>query len=256
MAQNINRNRLISMGAGVAAVAAIAGGTLFALGSNNGSSSALGLSDSQLQTIATNVAATPEEDRDAYLEKLAANLGVDVQKLKDAIKTTNLQVLDEKVADGSVTQEQADKMRERIEEGGAFFFGMGGRGGHGGPDGMRGPGGMRMAAGLEDLAGFLGVDEATLRTELGTKSLADVAAEHGKSRDELKAFLTENAKTALAGLVADGKITQEQADQRLSDFTSHLDDQVDEVHARDGHGPRGGMQRDGAAPSSSQAPVN
>ena len=128
MAQNINRNRLISMGAGVAAVAAIAGGTLFALGSNNGSSSALGLTDSQLQTIATNVAATPEEDRDAYLEKLAANLGVDVQKLKDAIKTTNLQVLDEKVADGSVTQEQADKMRERIEEGGAFFFGMGGRG--------------------------------------------------------------------------------------------------------------------------------
>lgn len=256
MAQNINRNRLISMGAGVAAVAAIAGGTLFALGSNNGSSSALGLSDSQLQTIATNVAATPEEDRDAYLEKLAANLGVDVQKLKDAIKTTNLQVLDEKVADGSVTQEQADKMRERIEEGGAFFFGMGGRGGHGGPDGMRGPGGMHMGAGLEDLAGFLGVDEATLRAELGTKSLADIAAEHGKSRDELKAFLTENAKTALAGLVADGKITQEQADQRLSDFTSHLDDQVDEVHTRDGHGPRGGMQRDGAAPSSSQAPVN
>ena len=186
MAQNINKNRLISMGAGVAAVAAIAGGTLFALGSNNGSSSALGLSDSQLQTIATNVAATPEEDRDAYLEKLAANLGVDVEKLKDAIKTTNLQVLDEKVADGSVTEEQADKMRERIEEGGAFFFGMGGRGGHGGPDGMRGPGGMHMGAGLEDLAGFLGVDEATLRAELGTKSLADIAAMTGAGEETVK----------------------------------------------------------------------
>lgn len=247
------RNKVISMGAGVAAVAAIAGGSLFALNSTSGSSSALGLSDSQLQAIATNVAATPEEDREAYLEKLAANLGVDAQKLKDAIKTTNLQVLDEKVADGSIPQDRADAMRERIESGDTFFFGMGGHGRGGDDHGRRG--GPGFAAGSAALATFLGIDEATLRTELQTKSLADVAAAHGKSRDDLKAFLVDSAKTGLAQAVADGKLTQEQADERLSKLTGNLDEMIDRVHEAGEHGPgRGGWSNDGA-PSNGQAPA-
>lgn len=253
----MNKNKLISLGAGVAAVASIAGGTLFALSSNSGSSSALGLSDSELQTIATNVAATPEQDREAYLEKLAANLGVDVQKLKDAIKTTNLQTLDEKVADGSIPQDKADDLRSRIESGDAFFFGIGGHGGPGGERGGRGFGGPGMGMDQAALATFLGIDGATLRTELQTKSLATVAADHGKSRDELKAFLTDGVKTALAQAVTDGKLTQAQADEHLSEFTSRLDSEIDEVHTPGDHGPRGPMTPpNGTAPSGNQAPTN
>ncbi len=249
----MNKNKLISLGAGVAAVASIAGGTLFALSSNSGSSSALGLTDSELQTIATNVAATPQEERDAYIAKLAANLGVDVQKLKDAINKTNVEVIDEKVADGTMTQERADAMKERMQNGETFFGIGGGRGGRG-DKGMGGPGmGMNGA----DLAAFLGIDEATLRTELQTKSLATVASDHGKGRDQLKAFLTDSVKTALAQAVTDGRITQAQADERLSQFTTNLDTEIDEVHAQGEHGPRGPMNPgNGMAPSGSQAPTN
>ena len=253
----MQKNKLISLGAGVAAVASIAGGTLFALSSNSGSSSALGLSDSQLQSIATNVANTPQADRDAYIAKLAANLGVDVQKLKDAIKTTNLQTLDEQVANGSIPQAQADAIRSRIESGDGTFFGIGGHGGPG-EHGKRGPGGPGMGVNQAGLATFLGIDEATLRTELQTKSLATVASDHGKSTDALKTFLTDSVKASLAQAVTDGKMTQAQADQRLTDFTSKLDEEINEVHTPGDHGPRGGMTppSDGTAPSGSQAPTN
>jgi hypothetical protein len=258
----MNRTKLVSLGAGVAAIASIAGGSLFALSSNSGSSSALGLSDTELSPIATNVAATPEADRDAYIAKLAANLGVDVQKLKDAIQTTNLQVLDEKVADGSIPQDQADTLRSKIESGDGFFFGIGGhggpgergRGGPGGP-GMGGPG---MGIDQAGLATFLGIDEATLRTDLQTKSLATVASENGKTADQLKAFLTDSITTALNQAVTDGKITQAEADTHLSEFTTNLDTEINEVHTPGDHGPHGGMTppTDGTASAGSQAPTN
>lgn len=255
----MNKSKLISLGAGVAAVASIAGGTLFALSSNSGSSSALGLSDSELQTIATNVAATPAEERDAYIAKLAANLGVDVQKLKDAIDKTNLEVIDEKVADGSMPQDRADAMKERIANG-ETFFGIGGGRGPGGPGGDhgKGPGGPGMGVDQAALASFFGIDEATLRTELQTKSLATIAGEHGKSVDALKALLTESAKTALAQAVTDGKLTQAEADARLADLSSHIDEEINEVHSMGPRGPRDGMMppADGTAPSGSTAPTN
>lgn len=253
---NMKNSKLISLGAGVAAVASIAGGTLFALSSNSGSSSALGLSDSELQTIATNVAATPSEERDAYIAKLAANLGVDVQKLKDAIDKTNIEVIDEKVADGSMTQDRADAMKERIANG-ETFFGVGGGRGPGGDHGGRGFGGPGMGVDQASLATFLGIDAATLRTDLQTKSLATIASEHGKSRDQLKTFLTDSVKASLAQAVTDGKMTQAQADERLSQFTTNLDSEIDEVHAQGEHGPRGSMTPpSGTAPSGSQAPTN
>ena len=256
----MKNNKLISLGAGVAAVASIAGGTLFALSSNSGSSSALGLSSSELQTIATNVAATPQQDRDAYIAKLAANLGVDVQKLKDAINKTNTQVIDEKVADGSLTQDRADALKQRIANGDTFFGigdGRGGPGGPGGDHGGRGFGGPGMGGDQASLATFLGIDEATLRTELQTKSLATVATDHGKSRDQLKTFLTDSVKTALAQAVTDGKLTQAQADERLTQFTTNLDTEIDEVHTPGDHGPRDGMTPpNGTAPSGTQAPTN
>lgn len=261
----MKNQKLISIGAGMAAIASIAGGTLFALNSTSGSSSALGLSDGELNTIAANVAATPEADRDAYLTKLAANLGVDVEKLKSAIQASNLQVLDEKVTDGSIPQDRADEMRKRIESGNSFFFGVGGHGkpGEGGPGssgerGPGGPGGPGMGVNAEGLSTFLGIDAATLRSEQEAgKSLATIATEHGKTRDQLKAFLSASIKTSLAQGVSDGKITQAQADERLAAFTASVDDQIDEIHTPGERGPRGGKTPPtGSAPSTSPAPTN
>ncbi|MEO8540876.1 MAG: hypothetical protein ABI577_14135 [bacterium] len=257
----MKNQKLISLGAGMAAVASIAGGTIFALSSNAGSSSALGLSDAQVNTIATNVAATPEADRDAYIEKLAANLGVDAQKLKDAIKSTNLQVLDEKVADGSISSTDADALRTRIEGSDGTFFGIGGHGGRGdrgpgGPGGPGVPGGPGMGVNQDDLATFLGIDAATLRTELQTKSLATVATDHGKSADALKTFLTESVKTSLAQAVSDGKMTQAQADERVAAFSANLDTEINEIHTMGDHGPRGGMTPPNGGTAPAPAPTN
>ena len=117
--------KLLSLGVGVVAVASIAAGSLLFADGGDTTASALDLSDSQVSQIATTFAATAEEDREAYLQKLATNLNVDLDALKEAIKNTNLQALDEKVADGTITQERADAQRGRIESG-ESFFGIGG----------------------------------------------------------------------------------------------------------------------------------
>src|SRR5512139_1752333 len=150
--------KLLSLGVAAVAVASIAAGSLvFSNGSDN-SASALGLSDSQVSQIALNVAATPSEERDAYLQKIATNLGVDLAKLKEAIGKANVDTLSEKVADGSMTEERADAMREKLATGDMFFFGgKGGPGGHGGR-GDFGIGAPAVGANSEALATFLGID--------------------------------------------------------------------------------------------------
>lgn len=231
--------KLLSLGAAAVAVTSIAAGSLLFRDGSDSTASALGLSDSQVEQIALNVANTAEADRDAYLQKIADNLGVDLAKLKEAIGKANTATLDEKVADGSMTRERADAMREKLASGDSFFFG--GKGGHGGPGGHSGPDGHRdHGTGAEGaaVAGFLGIDEATLRTELETKSLATVATEHGKSTDELKAFLTSEKQADLAERVAAGDLTQAEADEKLAEFQERIDEEINEVHTPRGEGER------------------
>ena len=241
----MKNQKLLSLGVAAVAVASIAAGSLvFSDGSDN-SASALGLTDGQVEQIALNFQATPSEEREAYLQKIADNLGVDVAKLKEAIGAANTATLDEKVAAGSITQEQADAMREHLATGDMFFFGGHGPGGPGG-HGMGGP--IGLAANGEELAAFLGIDAATLHTELETKSLATVASENGKSTDELKAFLTSEAQASLAAKVAAGDITQAEADAKVAELNARLDEEINEVHAPGMGGPRGPRPGD-AAPS-------
>ncbi|MGE0599530.1 MAG: hypothetical protein AB7J35_06195 [Dehalococcoidia bacterium] len=259
----MKNQKLLSLGVAAVAVASIGAGSLLFTGGSDNSASALGLTDSQVQTIAQNVAATPQEERDAYLQKIADNLGVDLAKLKEAIGKANVDTLGEKVADGSITQERADSIRDKIATGDNFFIGgrgPGGPGGHGefgrGGPGFGGPG---FGMGQADVAGFLGIDEATLMTELQTKSLATIATEHGKTVDELKTFLTSSAQAKLADAVAAGKLTQEQADAALAELSARLDEEINEVHAPGEMGPRGMHpdfdDDDGAPTAPSAAPA-
>jgi hypothetical protein len=164
-------------------------------------------------------------DRGAdYLAKLAANLGVTVDALKAANQKTAGQLIDEAVAAGKLTAEQAAQAKARIASGekgpGLFGFAgphMGGKGhgGPGGPGGMpgarapqsngnqRGPiGGPNAAA-----AAAIGIDAATLQSELRAgKSLAEIAAAHGKTRDALKAALAGEQSKKLDELI-DRKFT-------------------------------------------------
>ncbi|GBD24246.1 hypothetical protein HRbin29_01921 [bacterium HR29] len=173
-----------------------------------------------------------ETDRkEAYLQSLANRLGVDVDTLKQAIKDTNLEQLDQLVQEGVISQETADAIREKIESSDTVWFGV--------PRGFGrfgfGPG--LCGTSLEELATFLGTDVATLRSEIQSgKSLAQIAEAHGKSRDELKTFLTDQVKAKLDEAVANGRITQEEADAKLESFTANLDSIIDAVPAFKGFG--------------------
>jgi hypothetical protein len=168
-------------------------------------------------------------DRGAdYLAKLAANLGVTVDALKAANQKTAGQLIDEAVAAGKLTAEQGTQAKARIASGdkgpGLFGFarpGFGGKG-HGGPGGPGGmPGGMPGARGPQSgdsqrgpiggpnatAAAAIGIDAATLQSELRAgKSLAEIAAAHGKTRDELKAALVGEQSKKLDELI-DRKFT-------------------------------------------------
>lgn len=77
-----------------------------------------------------------------FLDKLAAALGIDRATLDSAIKEASTATVDEAQKQGIITQDQADRIKSRIQEGGApFWRGMGwGHMGWGRGWGMMGPG--------------------------------------------------------------------------------------------------------------------
>jgi len=216
------------------------GGTLLA----HASSSSNATTDTS--TVATQQAADATSPADDFVTKLAANLGVNEQTLRDALKTTNLQAIDQALADRRITQQQADDARAAVNSGQAPLFGMPGHGPRGGPDGGHegGPGMGDPAA----LATFLGVDAQTLQSDLqsGT-TLAQEAEAHGKTRDELEAFLTSEFDSHVDADVAAGRMTAQQAADAKQHFASELDSRVDGQHGPEG--PHHGRPGPGAAPA-------
>jgi hypothetical protein len=95
---------------------------------------------------------------------------------------------------------------------------------------------MKRGEERERLAEYLGISADQLAEELAADgaTLATVAEAHGKSRDDLKAFLSESAKARLDEAVADGDLTQEQADEMAARLGEHLDTLID---APAGRGP-------------------
>ncbi len=250
--------KLVAIGAGVASFAAILGGGALinaqgASAQGNTTSSISQAGPGQPGHMTPPSAAGRQAEMDAYLQKLAANLGIDVTKLTDALERTAKDQVAADLASGKITQAQADAANARIDSG-QFRFGP--MGGGTGSHGEKGRGGLRMDDAA--LATFLGIDQATLRTERQAgKSLATIASDHGKSRDALKAFLTSQETAKLTTAVSDGKMTQAQADARLQQFTANLDQMIDSTggpHGFEGNGPRGNQNgTHGATTSSSQS---
>ena len=183
---------------------------------------------------------TRQQAADEVLSRFAGNLGVDVARVREAIKQTAVQYVDQALAAGRITQEQATAAKERINSGelGRLGFGPLGLGAHGfdGPKlerrGPGGPGVLRGAVGVahEALAQFLGVSAEQLKTELDGKSLAQVAAAHGKSADQLKQFIVSEAETRLNAAVGAGRIDQAQATQMLDALKANVDAMINQVH--------------------------
>ena len=172
-----------------------------------------------------------------FLSRLAENLGITETELQDAIDTTSGQIVDEKVAAGDLTEEQANRIRERIEsgEGRPFFGGFGGGKGFGGGRGFGHLDG--------DLTTFLGISDDDLRAARADgQSLAQIAEANGVSRDDLIAFLIGQREEQLTAAVEAGKIDQSQADQFLDRFQQNVDGIVDGTAS---FGPGGRHHRSG-----------
>ena len=196
----ITRKRIIT---GLAAVAALGGGTAVAVAATDG----------------------PKAVEQAILSDAADELGVTADELRSALADAEDAQLDAAVKAGDLTQEQADEIREhRADEG--TVLGIGGP--HGGPPGMHhGPGGPGP---MEDVAKALGITEEQLfeRLEDG-KSLSAIAEAEGRTLAEVSEAVEKAMTERLDADVEAGRLT----DARRDEMLEHLDEMVEHI----GDGP-------------------
>lgn len=184
-----------------------------------------------------------------FLSKLAANLGIGQDQLTSAVKQTNLQLIDETVAAGTMTADQAQAARDRVNnstDGGGFGIRSGGGmgGGKGGDRGGFGGGKLDEAT-----ATYFGITTDQLHQDLASAgSLQGVAAKYGKDTDAGKAGLKAALETALRQQLTDQGVDTATIDQRVAAFDQNFDQYY--TQTRGDHGPRG-PQTPGASPSAS-----
>lgn len=151
-----------------------------------------------------------------FVDKLAAILGISPSKTQDALKNAELQTVDQMLADGRITQAQANAMKARINAG----QGLGPIGG------LRRPGplaggralmGQLRTAELNAVASALHMSSADLKSAIRSgKSLSDLETQQKVSDSAVKSAMKNAAKGVLDSAVKAGTITQAQEDAVLS----------------------------------------
>jgi hypothetical protein len=183
------------------------------------------------------VAATQDDPEQSILDDAAKRLNVTPKALEDALRAAEDAQLDQAVKDGRLTQEQADRIKERRARNGHVLggrFGHHGRGrfDHGGP-----------GRAIDAAATALGLSRGELFERLRSgKSLADVAKAQGKDLADVKAAVHEEIAAGLAQAVKDKRLTQDRADEILRRFDERFDtfaqrSRPDRFRHRGGFGP-------------------
>jgi polyhydroxyalkanoate synthesis regulator phasin len=201
------------------------------------------------------LAVAQDEDTpiESFLGRVADKLGIGEDELRSAMTEAEQDILDEQVAEGKLTAEQGDALKERIEEKGLLGprdrFGIRDRFCEHVFDCIR----KRVCNGASDCvdgrvrdhtveaaATVLGLELEELVDELKDgKTLAEVAEEQGMAVDELTAAMLPEVRQELDALVAEGKLTQEQADANFE----HVEENIDRIVNAQGRllpGPGGG----------------
>jgi hypothetical protein len=123
------------------------------------------------------------------------------------------EILKSLVDDGTITQDQADKVVAALVAAGPVGF-PGGHRGFGGP-------GKVIGAGLDVVATTLGITEDEVRTALENgQSIADLAVSKGKTAQDVIDAIVAEATTRINTAVTDGKLTQERADELIANLTT------------------------------------
>jgi DNA-directed RNA polymerase specialized sigma24 family protein len=206
--------------------------------------------DDQIHAALADALGMTEEEFEAAraegktLAQIAEEQGVALEDVQAAMQAAFEEALQQAVEDGTLTQEQADAMLERMQARGAFAPGM-----RGGGRGEFGPGDGGVLSAYDDqihaaLADALGMTEEELEAARAEgKTLAQIAEEQGVALEDVQAAMQAAFEEALQQAVEDGVLTQEQADAML-----------ERMQARGAFAPgmrgggRGGMRGDGFGP--------
>jgi len=245
---------------------AVAAGLVVATGAG-----VLGLTGfASAQVARSNSAVVAKSDRPSPIAKAATALGMTEAELEtelqagksiaDVAKAKNIDLdtviakltaafkahLDEEVASGKHTQAEADaklaefstRVTTMVNAPGLPMHG--GKGGHG-PGGKGGHGPQKFAT--AQLATTLKLTEAELQTQLKSgKTIKQIADAQNVDIADVKTTLTAAFKAHLDEEVASGEHTQAEADAKLAEFKTRLDDMVNGVRpvgGKGGHGPEG-----------------
>jgi polyhydroxyalkanoate synthesis regulator phasin len=146
------------------------------------------------------------------------------------------EVLKPLVDDGTITQDQADKViaaivaaRPADGKGGGPFGG-----GHRGPGGVAG--GI-IGQGLDVVATTLGITTDEVRTALESgQTIADLAVSKGKTAQDVIDAVVAEATTKITAEVTAGKLTQDQADKLIAGLTKVTTDFVNNAAPMGGRG--------------------
>jgi hypothetical protein len=191
----------------------------------------LGISEDTLQS---------ELESGKSLATIAQDHGKTKDGVKQAIHDATKKELDEAVKDQKVTQTVADQILAKLDANletlvtteGALFHGRH----HGFGFKLLGPGDPLGAA-----ATYIGISRDQLETELASgKTLAEVAQDHGKTKDGVKQAIHDATKSALDQAVKDQQLTQSVADQILAKVDANLETLVT-TSGKFGHHWRGGF---------------
>jgi uncharacterized protein (DUF433 family) len=159
-------------------------------------------------------------------DKLAQNLGISPDALVSAEKTTLNQLIDARQQAGKITAVQAQKLHDQVNNSkGACGIFAGAR------TKARVAVGMVRQSELQAVANQLKISEQDLAQQLkGGQSLAQIAAVHNVSADQLKATMRAALQTDLDQAVKNGKITQDQGNKALAAFDQHIDTIINRQH--------------------------
>jgi polyhydroxyalkanoate synthesis regulator phasin len=126
---------------------------------------------------------------------------------------TSDEILSGLVSDGVITQEQADAVADALAERGGFRHGHRGHGRGGGH--------------LETAAEIIGIATDTLMTALRDgETIAAVAEANGVDVESVIDALVAEHQEKLDEAVADGRLSQDEADERAADVNQRVTDMV------------------------------
>jgi hypothetical protein len=177
-----------------------------------------------------------ERRGDRFVAETAERLGVSPEELTAAMTESQVEIIDEAVAEGRLTEEQAARLKERIAEYGPLsVIGLRHRG-----DAKGFCHGARLVA---TAAGeVLGKEPAEVAEAVKSgESLAEQAQAQGMSVEHFTAALLDAIKRNLQAKVDEGQITQEQADRIFAGIEEH----IDRIVQFEGQGGEGSCRRPG-----------